>query len=316
MLAERVAGMMDNLRDEMVSMMRDHEQRGCLITELQDQLKTQTMKVQNLEKQVVVLKELLASLHTPDTPDSQETRTPPSQRSPEHSESDSEAAEPRPSDIAKLLLQQVFFRVAKADKAEESKESEEKVEPVKCQMKESTVASHDAAQWRCVWRQGMDVRSGPYVARKGIVGFLKSGQVFTVSEEKPGQEGTVFLKLADGDGWVFTKGRAGTFCVPAGNEWQSWRSGAQTVSQDNQAWTWKGQGKDDPRGSWSRSSWQEHEAPKTNWRSSWTSKSTPSSSWAKDACGHGQQDEEEQDEYNKNWGNRSWTESRKWPSSY
>ncbi|CAE7438639.1 unnamed protein product [Symbiodinium microadriaticum] len=315
MLAERVAGMMDNLRDEMVSMLRDHEQRGCLVTELQDQLKTQTMKVHDLEKQVEELKELLASLHTPGTPDSQETRTPPSQRSPEHSESDSEAAEPRPSDIAKLLLQQVFLQVAKADKAEESKESEE-VEPVKYQMKESTVASHDVAQWRCVWRQGMDVRSGPYVARKGIVGFLKTGQVFTVSEEKPGQEGTVFLKLADGNGWVFTKGRAGTFCVPAGDEWQSWRSGAQAVSQEDQAWAWKGQGKDDPRGSWSRSSWQEHEAPKTNWRSSWTSKSTPSSSWAKDAWGHGKQDEEEQDEYNKNWGNRSWTESRKWPSSY
>ena len=282
MLAERIAGMMDNLRDEMVSMLRDHEERGCLITELQDQLKTQSMKVEDLEKQVEELKELLASWHTPDSPESQETRTPPCQGSPVHSEPDSEAAEPRPSEVAKLLLQQIFFRVGKADKAEESKESKEEVVPVKavkCQMTEITVASHNVAQWRCVWRQGMDVRSGPYVARSGIVGFLKSGQVCTVSEEKIGQQGTVFLKLADGAGWVFTQSRAGRFCVRAGDEWQSWRSGAQKVSHEEDAWTWKDQGQDDRRGSWSQSSWQEHDTPKTNRRRSWTSQSAASSSW-------------------------------------
>ncbi|CAE7036598.1 unnamed protein product [Symbiodinium sp. CCMP2456] len=104
MLAERIAGMMDSLKDEMVSMWRDQEQRGCLITELHDQLKTQTMKVQDLEKQVEELKEFLASLHIPHTPDSQETRTPPCQRSPEHSESDGEAAEPGPPAPGRRML--------------------------------------------------------------------------------------------------------------------------------------------------------------------------------------------------------------------
>ena len=83
-------------------------------------------------------------------------------------------------------------------------------------------------RWKCLWCSGMDIRSHPQVQRSGVIGLLKYGQIFDVLEERPGREGTLFLKLWDGPGWVFNQSRCGTFCIKVVDEvstdvWKDWQ---------------------------------------------------------------------------------------------
>ena len=44
--------------------------------------------------------------------------------------------------------------------------------------------------------------------------YVRPGEVFAVIEERPGEEGMLFLRLADGRGWLFdTKPNVGPLCV-------------------------------------------------------------------------------------------------------
>ena len=210
MLAQRVAAMFDKLRDQVVAMVQEHEQQGSQVTELQGQLAAQTQRVEALEAELQGLRQLLVQ----DAEESEtETRTPPS---PAHKvdspTSGSDGSETRSDEeielsrraIANLLLKKLYARVG----AEAEKTTEVEAFP---QVEEPPDDGPEVTQWRCVWRPGMDIRGERSVQRKGVVGFLSSGEVFDVVEEWPGREGTVFLKLAGDKGWVFNKIRTGTF---------------------------------------------------------------------------------------------------------
>jgi len=60
----------------------------------------------------------------------------------------------------------------------------------------------------------MDVRSVPDVNGPRTPHVMQPGDVFTVSEEREGSDGILYLRLADGRGWVFDrKPGAGNMCV-------------------------------------------------------------------------------------------------------
>ncbi|CAE7801176.1 unnamed protein product [Symbiodinium sp. CCMP2592] len=220
MLVQRVAAMFDELRDQVVAMVQEHEQQGNQVTELHGQLAAQTQRVEAVEAELQGLRQLLVS--------ETETRTPPSPNNMVDSPSDSpisgSAEEMRPSRRAttKALLKHLYARVGA--KAEEM---------------------------GAVWHPGMDIRSERIMQRKGVVGFLSFGEVFDVIEEWPGRQGTVFLKLARDKGWVFNRSRTGTFCVPVGSEWQDWRSHKPWTATNRD---WNGCDREGDQGSRSSSS--------------------------------------------------------------
>ncbi|CAJ1391928.1 unnamed protein product [Effrenium voratum] len=75
---------------------------------------------------------------------------------------------------------------------------------------------HEEQTWRYVPEDGchIDIRSVPSVSGHRTNERLISGEVFKVSETFEGSDGTLFLKLADGRGWVFeSKAGIGTLCV-------------------------------------------------------------------------------------------------------
>lgn len=70
--------------------------------------------------------------------------------------------------------------------------------------------------WRYVPDDGchIDIRSVPAIAGSRTHERLIAGEVFRVSETFEGADGTLYLKLADGRGWVFeSKAGIGTLCV-------------------------------------------------------------------------------------------------------
>ena len=288
MLAERVAQMFDELRDQVVSMVREHEHQGDQVTELQQQLTIHSNRVEALEAELHELRQLLhVETNSPETP---ETCTPPSPM--EHMElvewkeaSESEGtSSPRDEEdasaIASALLRQIYAVVDKA-----------KVKPDAPQVQEIP-ASRDVqlTSWKCIFRHGMDVRSWPQVQRTGIVGFLNCGQEFQVCEERPGRDGTVFLKLSDGLGWVFTKSRSGRFCVrvekesAAENAWRDYKGPDHTSRHYDTSRDY------DSHHTWSTSStWRDREdnnnprAHQENWAwndtSSWWEKTNAHKDW-------------------------------------
>ena len=252
MLSQRVAAMFDELRDQVVAMVQEHEQQGSQMTELQGQLAAQTQRVEALEAELQGLRQLLVQ----DAEESEtETRTPPS--SPNTVDSPTsvsdEEMEPSRLAIANSLLKHLYARLG-------AKETKEKGEVGEVEAKEPQVPKEvpedgygpKPTHWRCVWRPGMDIRSERNVQRKGVVGFLSCGEVFDVIEEWPGIYGTVFLKLAGDKGWVFNKTRSGTFCVPAGSEWEDWR-GPATTNKDEGTKPWTANNRDHQQGSWNHS---------------------------------------------------------------
>mmetsp|Transcript_110612 Transcript_110612/g.277073 ORF Transcript_110612/g.277073 Transcript_110612/m.277073 type:complete len:879 (+) Transcript_110612:36-2672(+) len=58
----------------------------------------------------------------------------------------------------------------------------------------------------------MGIRPAPRATDDNSGEFLKLGEVFKVSEEKRGPKGMIFLKLADGRGWVFDRNPMGFLC--------------------------------------------------------------------------------------------------------
>lgn len=76
--------------------------------------------------------------------------------------------------------------------------------------------TEETSMWRYVPDDGchIDIRSIPAIAGGRTNERLVAGEVFRVSETFEGSDGTLFLKLADGRGWVFeSKAGIGTLCV-------------------------------------------------------------------------------------------------------
>ena len=210
--------------------------------------------------------------------ESESTGTPPAptpEELEEQTDSDAELPPPSPSQIAKILLQQVFTRLAaKGETTEDVQKSQsddaskwEAGPGVEVEEQQTITQSTDArilqacpaveveeqhtTRWVCVRRSGMDIRSGPYVQRTDVAGYLPAQKVFHVSEERRGLHGTIFLKLADGTGWVFSETRSGTFCKPADAQHaeMEWNGQPWTCQEkDNRGW------KDHHEKSWSGSS--------------------------------------------------------------
>lgn len=104
--------------------------------------------------------------------------------------------------------------------------------------------TEETSMWRYVPDDGchIDIRSIPAIAggRHGLCIFselflelwdrpfrtnerLVAGEVFRVSETFEGSDGTLFLKLADGRGWVFeSKAGIGTLCVRCQSDSDPW----------------------------------------------------------------------------------------------
>lgn len=60
----------------------------------------------------------------------------------------------------------------------------------------------------------VDVRAVPDVAGQRTAHVMQPGEVFSVSEELEGRDGILYLRLADGRGWIFDrKPEAGRMCV-------------------------------------------------------------------------------------------------------
>mmetsp|Transcript_13129 Transcript_13129/g.27463 ORF Transcript_13129/g.27463 Transcript_13129/m.27463 type:complete len:322 (-) Transcript_13129:144-1109(-) len=317
MLAQRVAAMFDELRDQVVAMVQEHEQQGSQVTELQGQLAAQTQRVEALEAELQGLRQLLVQ----DAEESEtETRTPPS---PAHKvdspTSGSDGSETRSDEeielsrraIANLLLKKLYARVG----AEAEKTTEVEAFP---QVEEPPDDGPEVTQWRCVWRPGMDIRGERSVQRKGVVGFLSSGEVFDVVEEWPGREGTVFLKLAGDKGWVFNKTRTGTFCVPVGSEWQDWRGSASTSHKDENHKPWTANDRDHQQQAWNNSpSWNGRDREGEQGSRSSSSWKGKDDTWAWDQKDHHVWHHEQHQawttkEWNKSWGHngQNKTESR------
>lgn len=67
-------------------------------------------------------------------------------------------------------------------------------------------ASKRTSVFRVTYPGGVEIRSGPFNAPK-TGQFLKPGDVFVVIEEVQGNDGILYLCLADGLGWVFDDGK-------------------------------------------------------------------------------------------------------------
>ena len=66
----------------------------------------------------------------------------------------------------------------------------------------------EALRWRYVAPDGQErlaIRAYPGIDAPTTGGSLGSGEVFTVNQESPGENGVIFLRLADGRGWVFNR---------------------------------------------------------------------------------------------------------------
>jgi len=73
-------------------------------------------------------------------------------------------------------------------------------------------------------KQPLVIRSEPDVDGKRTTEVLNPGTVFSVSEEKVGEDGVLYLKLADGRGWVFDrKPGVGSMCERQVSEVSYWR---------------------------------------------------------------------------------------------
>jgi len=66
-------------------------------------------------------------------------------------------------------------------------------------------APRKASLWRYCPQDGrhLDIRSEPNVDGGRSLHCLGAGDIFCVSQEKPGPQGVLYLELADGRGWVF-----------------------------------------------------------------------------------------------------------------
>ncbi|CAE7424847.1 msrA [Symbiodinium microadriaticum] len=111
MSAEQIALMFDHLRDQVVLALKAKEEDASMIADLQQQLGSQTEKVKILEAQLQELRQVVLGLTQAEVEEEGEEN--PSRRElEEQTDSDAELPPPSPSQIAKILLQQVFTRLA------------------------------------------------------------------------------------------------------------------------------------------------------------------------------------------------------------
>eukprot|EP00435_Cladocopium_sp_Y103_P069868 s198_g34.t1 len=69
--------------------------------------------------------------------------------------------------------------------------------------------------WRCEYKHGVDIRAGPDINESRVPHALEPGEEFLVEREEAGVDGVLYLKLADGRGWVFDqKPNWGVICAP------------------------------------------------------------------------------------------------------
>ena len=137
--------------------------------------------------------------------------------------------------------------------------------------------------WKCVWRQGMDVRSWPQTARQNIVGCLSCGEIFEVAEERRFRDGSegVFLRLANKQGWVFSKTRSGTFCIQVDDSCRQYSNYPNTTASHD-AWTWDSGTADHQRdrtSAWQQ--WSEYSSDSSTYlRLRWPADAKSWDSWA------------------------------------
>lgn len=67
-----------------------------------------------------------------------------------------------------------------------------------------SLANSTISSWRVIFAGNLGIRRMPHAFEAQVPGaFLQRGEVFDVAEELQGVDGVLFLKLADGRGWVF-----------------------------------------------------------------------------------------------------------------
>ena len=146
MMAQRVAAMFDELRDQVVAMVHEHEQQGSQVTELQGQLAAQTQRVEALEAELQGLRQLLGQ----DAEESEaETCTPPSPNMVDSPTSGSdEEMEPNRRAIANSLLKHLYALVGAKAKEKGEVEALPQVLP---QVQEAPDGhGPKPTHWRCV----------------------------------------------------------------------------------------------------------------------------------------------------------------------
>ncbi|CAE7661209.1 unnamed protein product [Symbiodinium pilosum] len=263
--------------------------QGEVVVDLQKKLTMQSERIEALEAELQELKDFMAAMET----QTEAACTPVDQAEAEDgSEAEASRDDEAASAVARLLLQHVYLQVdtcqcesspeLKLEQVQEVLETHPEVKVA--EQVQEVLETHDRPQptrWKCLWRSGMDIRSHPQVQRSGIIGLLKYGQIFDVLEERPGREGTVFLKLWDGPGWVFSQSRCGTFCIKVVDEastdaWKDWQGPSLAEKYEGQgAWntssSWRSQDENDQ--DWSKAAWAEHQHEEASWShsSAWAS---------------------------------------------
>ena len=129
----------------------------------------------------------------------------------------------------------------------------------------------------------MDVRSWPQTARQNIVGCLSCGEIFEVAEERRFRDGSegVFLRLANKQGWVFSKTRSGTFCIQVDDSCRQYSNYPNTTASHD-AWTWDSGTADHQRdrtSAWQQ--WSEYSSDSSTYlRLRWPADAKSWDSWA------------------------------------
>jgi hypothetical protein len=99
------------------------------------------------------------------------------------------------------------------------------------------------SHWKCIAWTGVDVRSSPTFKRDHARRTIQFDQTFEVSEKRPFHQGQgFFLKLADGSGWVPSRGKNDDFCQEcqekqSSDPWALWRTKARSANEaEPKAW--------------------------------------------------------------------------------
>ncbi|CAE7679101.1 rnf217 [Symbiodinium sp. CCMP2456] len=284
MSAEDVGKLFDSLRDTVVSALARHADQ---IASLQAELQAKDREIakmqgeikllesrqfdpiqlildfQSLQKEVRKLKEAARESHaTREAPVAQ----PEAPQKPKQLEK-----QPQPNcssrSLARAALQAVYGMVAQRTPTEAQRPFPEAAPTLLCNKQHRSGNSHVADQkpihcrttaWKCTRFGGMDIRRGPYYARRDIAGFLKEGECFTVVEERDAGTDGLFLRLEGEKGWVFSAGRSGIFCQRMGAE------GAEGDGWAKDAW-----GGSKEQGSGFQRTWAKEEQTWRGW--SWNS---------------------------------------------
>ena len=157
---------------------------------------------------------------------------------------------------------------------------QEQEDPQKCKPQPPAIRR----TWKCVWSQGMDVRRWPQTARQNIIGYLSRGEIFEVAEERRFRDGSegFFLRLANKQGWVFSKTRSGTFCIQVDDSCRQYSNHLDTTASHD-AWTWDNGTTKHQRDHRGWQEWSDYSSDSSTSTSRWpAAKSWDSWAWCKD----------------------------------